>query len=245
MYRIAICDDDERYIGYLEKLLKHRLFLNESEMMFYRYTSGESLVNNLDKGIPFNLLILDMQLKKIDGDETAKLFRKKYPDTLLVFCSGVQLPTVKSFEVNAYRYLLKEYDSDQMTEALAPVVAELKRRAEVPSIKAFYRNDVTEIPLEHVLYVSIRKHGCDVHIKKAAGDETEIILSNKKIDEIYSAVEKHDFAYAHNSYFINLKYIKEIKKHDVYLVDGTVLPIARSKEKKFKELFIEYLSRKY
>jgi len=76
MYRIAICDDDVRYAEYLEKLFKYRLFLTADDVMFYRYTSGEALINDLYKQIPFNLLILDMQLGGKDGDETAKLLGK-------------------------------------------------------------------------------------------------------------------------------------------------------------------------
>lgn len=245
MYRIAICDDDERYIEYLEKLFKSNFFFNENNVMFFRYTSGEALIDNLKKEIPFDLLILDMQLEQMDGDETAKMFRQKYPNTLLVFCSGVKLPSVKSFEVNAYRYLLKEYDKAQMIEALTPVISEMKRREVVPNIQATYRGDVRGIELDDVLYVSIRKHGCSIHLRKSDDNHEQTILSNKRIDEIFSEIEKYDFAYAHNSYFINLKYVKGIIKHDVTLVDGTVLPIARSKEKAFKERFVDYLGKKY
>lgn len=243
MYRIAICDDDERYIEYLEKIFRYRLFLED--VIFYKYTSGEDLVRDFYKQIPFNLLILDMQLKDIDGDKTAKLFREKYSNTLLVFCSGVKLPTVKSFEVNAYRYLLKQYDSDKMTMELENVVLEMKRRADIPTIKAIYRNDVKEIPLDSIMYVSIRKHGCNIHMWNNEEKISEVILSNKRIDEIFDEVKKYDFVYAHNSYFINLKFVSGIVKHDVSLVDGTVLTIARSKEKEFKEMFVNYLGKKY
>lgn len=245
MYRIAICDDDERYAEYLEKLLKYRLLLTADDVMFYRYPSGEALINDLYKQIPFDLLILDMQLGGKDGDETAKFFRKKYPDCLLVFCSGVKLPTVKSFEANAYRYLLKEYDSDQMTKELRSIVLEMKRRADIPTIKAIYRNEIKEIPLDSILYVSLRKHGCSIHIKSIDNELSEIVLSNKRIDEMFSEVEKYDFVYAHNSYFVNLKFVSGIIRHDVSLVGGTILPIARSKEKEFKERLVSYLGKKY
>lgn len=245
MFRIAICDDDLEYIEYLEELIKNLKIIDANDITFYRYTSGEELVSNLYMEIPFDLLILDMQLKQYDGDETAGLFRKHYPDTLLVFCSGVKLPTVKSFEVNAYRYLLKKYDNYQMTKEIETIIKEMQRRASIPAIKAIYRNDVIEIPLDSILYVSIRKHGCNIHIKKEELNQNSTVLSNKKIDEVFKTVEKYDFVYAHNSYFINLKYVKNIVKHDVTLVDGTTLSIARSKEKSFKDQFIDYVGRKY
>ena len=76
MYHIAICDDNENYIVYLEKLLMGRVFSDSEDIRFYRYRSGEELDRDLYKNIPFDLLILDMQMKSLDGDETAKRFRK-------------------------------------------------------------------------------------------------------------------------------------------------------------------------
>lgn len=45
----------------------------------------------------FDCLILDVAMPGMDGNETARDFREQFPDTLLVFCSGVCVPTVESY----------------------------------------------------------------------------------------------------------------------------------------------------
>lgn len=245
MYYIAICDDDLNYIDYLEKILRLRVGLSADEVIFCKYSSGEELVNDLEQNIPFHLLILDMQMKALDGDDTAKKFRQKYPDTLLVFCSGVCRPTVKSFEANAYRYLLKEYDSDRMTMELGNVIREMKQRAAIPEISLTYRNEIKSVRMSDIVYVSIRKHGCEVYVFDRERRYAEMFISNKSIKETYDELESFSFVYAHNSYFINLSYVVNIANHEVTLRDGTVLAVSRSREKQFKEALGMYLSNRY
>ena len=133
MYHIALCDDDLHYIEYLKKLLIGRVGMNSEEVLFYEYTSGEELVSDFKQNIPYHLLILDMEMKQLDGDDTAREFRRKYPEALLVFCSGERQPTVKSFEANAYRYLLKSYGSDELSQELELSLIHISGKSRKPS----------------------------------------------------------------------------------------------------------------
>ncbi|MDD7719544.1 MAG: LytTR family DNA-binding domain-containing protein [Eubacteriaceae bacterium] len=245
MYHIAICDDDERYIQYLEKLLVGRVFLPSEEVLFYRYHSGEELDRALDKRIPFDLLILDMQMESLDGDETARRFRMKYPDTLLVFCSGICLPTVKSFEANAYRFLLKEYDSDKMYAELSNIIGTMRENSLTSKYPISYRYDTEFVPIKDVLYVSKRKRGCRIVTFNKVDGETKEHLCNKKIEEVFHDLKPWGFAFAHNSYFVSLRHIIRLEPYELELVQGTVLTVSRSRGKVFREEFACYLADKY
>lgn len=76
MYHIAVCDDDKMFVEYIEKIIKKSWNKDEKELKFYEYSSGEELINQMTDIVQYDLLILDMQLGGMDGDETAKLFRK-------------------------------------------------------------------------------------------------------------------------------------------------------------------------
>jgi len=43
----------------------------------------------MQKRESYDLLIVDVQMPGINGNETARQFRKQFPDTVLVFCSGI------------------------------------------------------------------------------------------------------------------------------------------------------------
>ena len=88
MYNIAICDDSKQYITYIKKVMNEARENMDMELRVYEFSSGEELVRNLENDIIYDLLILDMCLGGMDGNETARIFRKKFPYAVLVFCSG-------------------------------------------------------------------------------------------------------------------------------------------------------------
>lgn len=245
MINIAICDDDLHFADYIEKILIGRVDADPDAFKFYKFGSGEELVKSFEKRIPFHLLILDMQMKKMDGDETAREFRKKYPHAVLVFCSGVCHPTVKSFEANAFRYLMKEYDSDRMEKELKVIVEELRKRESTRSVAISYRNETILAAPEDVLYVSIRKHGCNIVLYDRANKKVSEHICNQSISDLFDELGTFRFAYAHNSYFVNLGYVVGIASNEVKLADGTVLAISKSREKMFKEALAIYLADRY
>ena len=125
MFHILICDDDEKYIEYLINLfLKEGLSREES--LFYRFTSGEELVASLEKQGECDLLILDMQMKDYDGHKTARLFRNYFPNSVLVFCSGVRKPTDESFKTMPFRYLMKDYSEIKMCSEIRDIIKRVK-----------------------------------------------------------------------------------------------------------------------
>ncbi len=245
MFYIALCDDDSRYMEYLKKMLIGRAGLNPDAVLFYEYASGEELVKDFSRNIPYHLLILDMEMEQLDGDDTAREFRKKHPDALLVFCSGEFQPTVKSFEANAFRYLLKSYGSDEMAGELKVIIEEMEKRKCVPKIAVSYRDRTDFVRASDILYASIRKYGSHVHVYDGVSKKVNQLICNKSVSELYRELENFNFAYAHKSYFVNLQYVSNISNHQIELIDGTILTISKSKEKRFRESLALYLAGKY
>lgn len=246
MYEIAICDDSAVFIKYIERMLL-KGGLEAGTVNFYEYQSGEQLIEALSKHTTIDLLFLDMQMERMDGNQTAKKFREQFPLTLLVFCSGVCLPTVKSFEVLPFRYLLKEYSDAHMLEEVKNIVNELKKRAKETFIIGHYYKNPIRLKPEEILYVSIAKHGSQIHVNPQVMKRLidNKIMSRQKVEDLYNILKEHNFAYAHNSYIVNLRYVKHIKATELELQDGVFLSIARSKEKEFRAAFTKWLSGKY
>lgn len=130
MYYIGICDDDPVFIEYIKRLFSELC----KDIKFYEYLSGEQLLLDMEDREKFDCLILDVAMPGMDGNETARNFRKEFPDTLLIFCSGVCMPTVESFETTPYRYWLKQYTKEKMCKEVEGVLAKLKKNKVVPCI---------------------------------------------------------------------------------------------------------------
>lgn len=246
VYDIAVCDDETGFINYMEQMLL-KSGLEKEEVVFHEYHSGEGLLDSLGDCEKIDLLILDMQMKELGGNETARLFRRQFPSSVLVFCSGVCLPTVESFETTPYRYLLKEYTDERMVQELKAVVCEVKRKMIEPAVIGTWKHSAVKLRLDEILYISIARKGSHIYADpKVMKYEFEShITSKKKLPQLYDMLENYGFEYAHNSYIVNLNHIKRKTTTELELSDGTVLTIARSKEKQLRVAFAKYKAQKY
>ena len=115
MYSILICDDNGDYIKYIESKILETGIVKKEQVVFKYFYSGEKLIEELNnKDAQCDLLILDIQLPRIDGHQVAKEFRRRFRNSVLVLCSGIYGPTPQSFRVSPYRYILKNCKKEQI-----------------------------------------------------------------------------------------------------------------------------------
>ncbi len=238
MYDIVICDDDERFIRYMHKLILAS-GLSDGEVQFYEYDSGRELAEKLADIRECDLCILDMNMEEMNGDETAKIFRRVFPSAVLVFCSGIFGPTTRSFEAEPFRYLLKSYTDEHMLEEMKIIVDRVKQKKQIPAILIKSPEGMRRIKPEQILYIEIYKRGSRIFLHPDVCGEEKSITTTKKLSDLYEILEGCGFAYAHSSYIVNLDYVKMLRFGEVQMIDDTILNVSRSREKNLKRAYIE------
>lgn len=182
---------------------------------------------------------------EIDGITAAIKFRKRNQDAVLVFCTGIQLPQPEFFDVQPFRYLMKNYTENKMDEELKNIINKMiENKKEVYIV---VRNDgrMDKIAIDNITYISNIKRGCCIHIFSKKDNQCYEFASNKKLIDTYEELKNQSFEYAHNSYIVNFKAIIGIKNDVITLEDLTTLNISRSKRKIFHSRFADYLGGKY
>lgn len=237
MYCIGICDDDPGFIEYIKRLF-HELC---TDIEFYEYFSGEELIQDMPNREKFDGLILDVFMPGIDGDETARIFREQFADTLLVFCSGVCMPSVSSFETTPYRYWLKEYTEDKFRKEIEGMLDKLKKSRVMPYIIGRKEKVLVKLSPEQIYYIAIARKGSIIY----CGSAEEEYSSPKKTAEYYELLKEFGFVYAHNSYIVNLKYVVRAGAKELQFINGEKLTVSRARSREFLDAFAEELSKKY
>ncbi len=242
IYHIAICDDDDAYIQYAKEQF---LSIKEpgEQFIFYEYHSGEELSADILTRERCDLLFLDIQLKEMNGNTAARIFRSSFPDALLVFCSGVYLPTTESFETTPFRYLLKSYTPARMVHELKQICTKMRNLKPTPVLFGKRTHKNFRIHLAHTEYIEIAKRGSIIHT--FCDGEHLTYSSSTKVSEYYKALSDFGFAYAHNSYIVHLNSIVMLTATELELISGNRLTISRSHAKEFKQKFATYLAQKY
>lgn len=237
MYYIGICDDDSVFIEYIKRLFREAC----ADIEFYEYLSGEELIQDMQTREAYDLLILDVAMPGMDGNEAARNFRKQFQDTLLVFCSGVCMPTVESFETSPYRYWLKEYTEEKMRKEVEGVLAKLKRSKVAPYIMGKKEKQLVRLSLDRIFYISIIRNGSLIY----CGNSQETYISSKRLGEMYELLKDFGFVYAHNSYIVNMKHVVMVGPKELELMNGEKLTVSRARVKEFQRAFAIEITKKY
>lgn len=247
MYHIGICDDCKEYISYLRGILLETKRERDIDFKIYEYHSGEELVRNLDGGIHLDLLILDMQLGGMDGDETARLFRKRFPYAVLVFCSGVLQPTIKSFKSTPFRYLLKQQTRQELVETMKETLDEVEKNLNEPYIMAHYRWTTQMVKMKNILYIENAKRGGRIVVcpKCEEAKYEEKLLVDKKPEQLLAELEQFGFALAQSTYLVNMNHIELLHSEDFVFDNGEVMKIARAYQNSFRDAFVKRFTNKY
>lgn len=249
MYKIAICEDDARYIQILKKYILETKEVDTDHLQFYDFTSGEALLSRTPKD--YDLVILDMQMNGLNGYETARKLREYDKNLLLVFCSGVVEPTSESFKVTPFRYLQKKYAPETMRSEMKEILEEMKFRKNRPSVFcrcSAYGERIRVYP-EQILYIAIKNETTEVFPygkRRGEYEEQTPMRAGLNIDDMYKIFNENcGFVRAHHSYIINMNYIAKTRRENVTLIDNTILTVSRARSKEFKEVFARFLARKY
>ncbi len=238
MIRIAICDDDREYGMWLESVIVQ---VFGTGMEITQYSSGEDYL--VDVEMMHELIFLDVEMPGIDGIETAALIRRENRNAVLIFISGVRNPTPDSFKVAPYRYLLKSFSNNELKQELREILAETRRVFADDYLVCEKDGRSIRVNLLDIFYISIVRGGCQVHTY--SGHSADGCFVREKLTMVAEKLKGKDFAYAHNSYLVNLRNVDSFSKTEVVLKDQTILAISRSKYSEFENRIFEYWGRKY
>lgn len=243
---ITICDDDGHFISYIKRIIIDS-GADRQTTYFDEYTSGSDFILNLESKKECDLLILDMQFGDMNGDDVAKKFREIYPYATLVFCSGVQQPTVKSFKATPFRYLLKSYSDEKMVEEMKEILNEVNRNNEEVALVGHYRYNLIKVLLRNIMYITNTKRGSRIFVSPECNeyDFGEQILVDSKLTELYEKLERYGFEFVNKSYLVNMRYVRQIVERELVLYTDEKLSVSRNYYKEFREKFAKMVARKY
>ena len=228
MYKIAICDDDKDYRTALINAI-------------HEYETGEALLDEVGK--LHDLLFLDIQMPGYNGNATAKKFRERNKNAVLVFCTNYQNPTSESFKVRPYRYIMKDSQNRMLHAEMPDIIEEMYRLGEVEYLDVTNDGTLDRIPIKYILYISVSKRGSVVYCNSKP--EQTKIMCRETLYDLFRRLAEKGFEYAHNSYIVNMSNVIHIEKNVLTLCDRTQLNISRTKQKNFNKRFSEFLRVSY
>lgn len=232
--RVGICDDCIDDIARMEDALRKGVQSTGQpiQLKCQRFTDGEKLYE-ATRTEKFDLLFLDIEMPKLSGFELAERLCMDRPSTHLIFVSSHESFVFDAPEYMPLWFVRKSNLEKDMFRALRKylqITASTRVNYRLKEGFAF-----RELPLRDILYVEGTGHS--LFIRKTDGTCLKKYGTLKAMEE---ELEGHHFLRIHKNYLVNQKYIKEVGKREVYLMDDSVLEMGRDRRVKIREAVLQY-----
>ena len=237
MLKIAVCDDEEQFRKIVGKYIE--VFLTKQFIDFHidYFQSGVEFAGLEEEMSQYDVAFLDISMDKLDGIEVAKRLRKYSDKVIIVFITAFLDYSLEGYKVNAIRYLLKsspnlKLDFDECMETVLD-----KINYTTPKKNFRFREVEKEVELNNIVYIESRLHMLEFHISE---NNEEIYTMYGILAKLEEEIKGYGFIRAHQSYLVNLRYVKEAKKRKLSIKDGRVLEVPRARWKDVEKAVTSY-----
>lgn len=231
--RICLCEDDKTQLAYVNNLINNWADMKRIQLQTFQYESAERLLFEHMDSFPFDLLILDIHMDKINGMELARKIRVLDKDLPILFLTGQAEYVYEGYEVGAFRFLLKPIKEEQIRSALDQIVEKLASETDKYYIFQ-YMGEIIKIGYKDIIYIESFGH----YVKLITGNK--VYEWKYSLGKIMKELEDERFCSPHRSYLVNLLYIESMGKSECVLSTGIKVPISRSNYQNFHLAFIQY-----
>ena len=218
MINIAICDDERVEITYLTAIVRKWAAVRDIPAGVSGYESAERFLFAYEDNKNVDILLLDIQMKDMDGVELARRIRGENDAAEIIFITAFPDYAREGYEVSALHFLVKPVDADKLFAVLDKAWTNLNKPRK--SILIETGGGSVRIPLADILYIETFSHIVD------------IVTSRGKFAARMSAAEfetiaGETFFRCHRSYVVNLRYVRRLGKTELTLDSGAVIPVSR------------------
>ena len=231
MIHIAICDDEKYMSDHIKTLVSDFFRKKNREIRLRTFSSGEELLSG---GRQIDICFLDIQMKGMDGMETARRLRADKFQGFLIFITVLKEMVFSSFEVQAYDYLLKPVEEKQFEKTMERLYASMRSVGEDSMlIQKGYEGRIVQ--KDEIIFCEIidRK----IYLNLASG---EVLDYYEQIENLETKLGSHFFR-CHRSYLINLRHLKGYKRGVAYMDNGREVPVSRLRSKEFSGVILQYM----
>ncbi len=188
--RIAIAEDHNVYRKALADALHHS---NNNFNVVFHVANGQELIFELRKN-PVDVIILDIQMPVMSGNEALKIIKKEFPSIKIVILSMIDddLTAAEYIRKGVNAFLPKDCDIEDLLDAIYSVIQQ-----------GYYFNDMYPVELLDDL----------IQNKDVITEKEDKPLSDREIDVLKLACQELSSKEISEKLFINIRTVDNHRNH--------------------------------
>lgn len=231
MINVCIVEDEVAQANLLKEYIDRFSKKSRVQCALTHYGDGIDLVDEY-RG-QFDIILLDIQMKHLDGMAAAEKIRKVDSDVIIIFITSTVQYAVQGYAVDALGYVLKPVPYLQFEQLFDKAIARVNAKREKVFIRVSVDERQIKLDCDSIYYIESQRNNVCIHCLDA-----DYVTAGplKKFDEMLGG---HGFSKCHNAYIVNLSYVEAVQKEEVLLTNGVELPISRARKKEFMAALTE------
>lgn len=233
LIRVAVVEDETELFDYYKKMMEAwgkarniRVipdFIENAEEYLFKY-DGQSL---------FDIVILDVCMKDMNGMELAHEIRKFDRNVQIVFLTGKSEYVFEGYEIGAVRYLIKPVEERELAKALDACVEKLESCRE-DYLMMKYQGESLRLLRSEILFIQVEGH----YLKMQTVDR--VYEWKESLKEMLARLDSARFVPANRSAVVNLEFVSKITREECILENGEAIPVSRGAYGPLNDAFMKY-----
>lgn len=224
--KIAICDDRKDDRNTLRELLE----AYEQDFEIREYNSGNDLCVDMDYIRQCSIVFLDINMDGMDGLEAAVQIKSECSNVHIVLVTAYVNYALDGYKVKASRFLLKDDLKQTLQECMDDLLREIMQENRLVEF-GFVEGNI-RLKADDIIYIETNRHKNVFHTKR------QTFSIYKKMDELEADLNGMGFVRAHQSFLINMKYIKRISSYVMFLTTGQEISVPKSRYSEVKRQYL-------
>ena len=234
--KIALCDDDAKALpviaGAAESAFQEKGIYTDIQ----RFNSGKALLQAMEQ-TRFHIVLLDIEMPGMDGIAVGKRLRELGDGTHIVYVSEAESRVFESFLVQPLGFVRKSNFLNDIAAVVELYVKTCSQDERGDYLEFQTRSVLLTLKSRQIRYIEGSRNYQLLYLE-GQKEPTEVKMTMDKLEE---ATRTHSFIRIHKGYLVNYRCIQRISASAVTLLDGTQLPIGRSKAAEVKSKYLSIL----
>lgn len=195
-----------------------------------KFDNGTSLLYCIRDNGMFDLVFMDVEMKKMNGLETAARIRENDFITAIIFVSQYENYYKEAYDVHPFHFLNKPVGQIRLNEVMDSYMKMKKRDRETFT---FNVNKVQHtVYLSDVLYFSSERRLINV----ICSDEIHVFYGKLNDVEDHITAKQCKFIRIHQSFLVNLRHVKEYRYASLVMSNGDELQISKENRHRIRDI---------
>lgn len=232
MMKLVICEDEQPQRELMYAYVKEYLKSHNTSFVISSYASGEELLFQEDALGSIDILLLDIQMKEMNGIELAKKMKQKNEHAVIIFITGNTDYIYEGFHLRAMNYLLKPLKKEQLFHCLDEAVKQLRDPQEILLLNV--GKELVKLRKNSIYFIESEDHYLNIY------HESQCLRMKMNLRDMEEQINLPHFYRLTRSFLINILMISSLSSKALTMDNGAVITMPKGKYREVSALFIKY-----